>query len=279
MNNIHIASGRMYTIGDISRICGIPASKLRYYDSRGVIRPCRIDESNGYRYYDDEAIMQMSLLKYYQDCGFKLRDIVKLMERMNLDNLDRMFTEHLHNLELMMVKIQKERDSIAAWQGLVRERQIVKEKGLAGVVRRKEYPEKRMIFSEPDYCGDVPLKVLAANVEMVNEIVGDKMSVGPLYIYFGDYYRTSVNDAALYIEPHPWEPDADNICELDGFEGLSLYVEGPFDDAGESVKKILEYSEKEGCELRGDLFERIVVDWWSTRNEEEFLVELIAPLK
>ncbi len=61
-----------YSIGEISRLCCVPISKLRYWDESGVIKPCFVDEESGYRYYDNETLLLISVLKYYQSCGFKL---------------------------------------------------------------------------------------------------------------------------------------------------------------------------------------------------------------
>ena len=59
-----------YSIGEISRLCAISASKLRYLDEKGVISPCFVDKETGYRYYDDDTLLQISVLKYYQNSGF-----------------------------------------------------------------------------------------------------------------------------------------------------------------------------------------------------------------
>ena len=45
-----------YNIGEISKICNVPISKLRYYDKIGVITPAFVDDDTGYRYYDNDTI-------------------------------------------------------------------------------------------------------------------------------------------------------------------------------------------------------------------------------
>ena len=46
-----------YTIGEISRLCDISISKLRYLDERGVLTPSFVDTETGYRYYDEETLL------------------------------------------------------------------------------------------------------------------------------------------------------------------------------------------------------------------------------
>ena len=64
-----------------------------------------------------------------------------------------------------------------------------------------------------------------------------------------------------------------------GFCALTCYHKGPFDHAEEAYEKIRAYARENALPLRGDSFERSVADWWSTTNEEEFLLEIICPTK
>ena len=42
----------MYLIGQFSKINRISVKRLRYYDKVGLLKPKKVDEFNGYRYYD-----------------------------------------------------------------------------------------------------------------------------------------------------------------------------------------------------------------------------------
>ena len=44
------------TIGEISKLTGVPISTLRYYDSEGIILPLYKDKKNNYRYYSEIQI-------------------------------------------------------------------------------------------------------------------------------------------------------------------------------------------------------------------------------
>ena len=110
-----------YSIGEISRLCYVPISKLRYWDESGVIKPCFVDEESGYRYYDNETLLLISVLKYYQSCGFKLREIKTLLQRMDLDHLEQLFDQHITVLNRQILGLTMQRDSILAWRDLIRE--------------------------------------------------------------------------------------------------------------------------------------------------------------
>jgi DNA-binding transcriptional MerR regulator len=42
-------------IGDFSRLSRVSVKTLRYYAELGLIKPVRVDEFTGYRYYDHNS--------------------------------------------------------------------------------------------------------------------------------------------------------------------------------------------------------------------------------
>jgi MerR family copper efflux transcriptional regulator len=70
---------RRYSIGQISRLVGLPTKTIRFYEVEKVIStPNRSD--NGYRYYSYKEIEELRLLKYARDLGLPLVEIKKLMK-------------------------------------------------------------------------------------------------------------------------------------------------------------------------------------------------------
>lgn len=61
-------------IGELSRITGVPASRLRFYERRGVL-PKVMRSGNGYRVYPDTAVKTLRLIDAAQQLGFSLNEI------------------------------------------------------------------------------------------------------------------------------------------------------------------------------------------------------------
>ena len=61
----------------LARRTGIAASALRYYETRGLLKPQR--NRAGQRRYPRSDIRQVSIVIIAQKCGFRLRDIKKLL--------------------------------------------------------------------------------------------------------------------------------------------------------------------------------------------------------
>ena len=65
----------MLTIGQMSKTCGVSVKTLHHYDRIGLLKPQRIDENSGYRYYDESQIPTMLLIGRLKRYGFSLSDI------------------------------------------------------------------------------------------------------------------------------------------------------------------------------------------------------------
>ena len=63
------------TIKDFSKLCGCNPQTLRYYDREGLLKPVKVDEWSGYRYYDEEQAIAFVKIKNLQKAGFSIDEI------------------------------------------------------------------------------------------------------------------------------------------------------------------------------------------------------------
>lgn len=108
----------MYKIGELSKIVDIPVRTLRYYDEFGILTPTQIDQFTGYRYYDDESILNIEMIKSLKSVNFTLHEIKEYM--LNKDekiffNKQKEIRNEIHFLEKKYKKvsmmIKKESDN------------------------------------------------------------------------------------------------------------------------------------------------------------------------
>ncbi|WP_336652388.1 MULTISPECIES: MerR family transcriptional regulator [unclassified Leucobacter] len=67
-----------YSIQQIARAAGTTSRTLRHYDSIGLVRPSRIG-SNGYRYYDDRALVRLQRVLLLRELGLGLDAIGEVL--------------------------------------------------------------------------------------------------------------------------------------------------------------------------------------------------------
>lgn len=61
-------------IGDLAKRAGIPTSRIRFYEGRGLLQPAARRE-NGYRDYPTSTIAALDFIERAQALGFSLKEI------------------------------------------------------------------------------------------------------------------------------------------------------------------------------------------------------------
>ncbi len=69
----------MYSVKELSTLAGVSVRTLHYYDQIGLLSPTR-SEHNGYRQYDDAALLRLQQILFYRELDFKLSDIKELLD-------------------------------------------------------------------------------------------------------------------------------------------------------------------------------------------------------
>ncbi|HSU47497.1 MAG TPA: MerR family transcriptional regulator, partial [Arthrobacter sp.] len=64
-------AGRDWSIQDVARLAGTTSRTLRHYDDIGLLKPSRVG-SNGYRYYDGAALLQLQRILLLRELGLGL---------------------------------------------------------------------------------------------------------------------------------------------------------------------------------------------------------------
>ena len=66
-------------IGEIADFFGLSHKAIRLYEKKGIIKPAKIDEATGYRYYTADQVKQLNALIELKSLGFSLIEIKELL--------------------------------------------------------------------------------------------------------------------------------------------------------------------------------------------------------
>ena len=92
----------MMTIKEMSKLTGVSARALRYYDEIGLLTPTGKSEA-GYRLYDEEALFVLQQILYFRELDIPLKTIKEIIENPALDR------NHVLRLQKSMLTAEKER--------------------------------------------------------------------------------------------------------------------------------------------------------------------------
>ncbi|KJK02405.1 MerR family transcriptional regulator [Burkholderiaceae bacterium 26] len=65
-------------IGELARLSGVAASRIRFYEASGLLQPAE-RHSNGYREYAPESVTRLEIILRAQSAGFSLEEIRALL--------------------------------------------------------------------------------------------------------------------------------------------------------------------------------------------------------
>lgn len=126
----------LYRIGEFSKLTGIPIRTLRYYDSIDLFKPSEVDLFTSYRYYKEEQVKDLELIKELKEVGFTLEEI-----RDNWNNFSEAL--FLKRKEKLLEEIELKNEAIKKTDIL---RSKLKEGKIIDKIIDKETIKKKSIF-------------------------------------------------------------------------------------------------------------------------------------
>lgn len=66
-----------YTIGKFAKLTGVSTKTLIWYDNIGLLKPDKVNQINGYRYYTNESLKKIFSIKFLQSMDFTINQIMK----------------------------------------------------------------------------------------------------------------------------------------------------------------------------------------------------------
>jgi len=92
-----------WSIQQVAKLAGTTSRTLRHYDDIGLLRPARIGH-NGYRYYDQAALLRLQRILLLRELGLGLSQIADVLAREDSE---------VHALESHLAWLRQEQDRLA----------------------------------------------------------------------------------------------------------------------------------------------------------------------
>jgi DNA-binding transcriptional MerR regulator len=73
-----------YTVKQLSQLADVSVRTLHYYDEIGLLGPSWLAE-NGYRYYDEDAVLRLQQILFYRELKFSLKEIISILDQPEFD--------------------------------------------------------------------------------------------------------------------------------------------------------------------------------------------------
>lgn len=270
---------KLFSIGEVSKICNISTKALRFYDKIGIISPDMICKENSYRYYNKETLLTVPVVKYYKQMGFKLEEMQGLVEGNTYYYLEQNFRNKIEQLRFQEQQIHNSYVAVKDWYELIQEAKMVRENDVHDIAV-KYIPAVTYCCLEQDFDYNYMESVI--NIEWTNYLEEAENEITGAVILkfdsFEDKMKGNCRRATIMQEAiHPCS-DCMNRQVYGGFMAASVYHIGNLDTIDEEYERILTWAEKKGYKCGKESYERYVVDYWTTRDPDEFVTEVNVPI-
>jgi DNA-binding transcriptional MerR regulator len=241
----------MIRIGDFSKLSRVTVKTLRYYDEVGLLKPARVDNFTGYRYYTFEQLPRLNRILALKDLGFSLEEIGQFLAN--------------------TLTVEQMRGMLKLRQAEIRQRVQDETERLARVESRLRHIEQEEFMSKYDVVIKQvePLKVLALRGvvptppdqgQLWHEL-GDYLvkhhiqPVGPcLSLYHDDEYKEKDWDIEVCepIEGNLPETQRVKVRELAGTATMAYVIHhGPFVTIGQAYEALMKWISENNYHIVG----------------------------
>ena len=265
---------KLYSIGEVSKICNVSKKALRFYDEIGIISPDMVSESTHYRYYSRKSLLNLTIVKYYKQMGFKLEEMRSLLNCEEYRIIERGFLEKINELQDEQMAVNIKLTSVTDWYHLLVEAQTVIENDVRDV-SVKFIPPKEFGYMDQDYIEDDMEAIINLDWTDYLESIGNDITgaVSIAYPSWRDRLSGACQKMRIMQEMIlPAKPE--QLVQMGGEMMLSCYHIGPHETIGETYAKMEQYAEEHGYKLAEDSWERYVTDCWTTNNTDMYVTEV-----
>lgn len=271
-----------YQIGEVSKLCNISIKTLRYYDEIELLIPEKTDLHSGYRYYSNKQLTLVLVIKHFKEAGFSLKEIKQLLGRENLEYNKTKIKEKCKEIDDKINDLirMKEKLNFCLYEGKKQEH-TKKE----AQIEIKYIPETYIAYlRSPGVISVDEFTIKYCRLMSLIEKNKFHTTKNVMALYYNSCIEFENNDKQEYdIEVCAQVSETKEIPGLvrkfGGFKAVSSIHYGSYDNMIEVYRKMIEYINKNGYEMCGPAIDNYIVDIISTCDENNYVTELLIPIK
>lgn len=267
----------MLSIGTFSKISYVTPHTLRYYDEIGLLKPVKVNDTNGYRYYEAAQLETILLINKLKTYHLSLEEITEILKAPEDDRLLLMLMKQKH--QEMNQTLYHLTDTLNQIEQDIRrlERGISIMSYLAKIeVKLIETKPQNILFirkmmSTKDY--GLYLSQLFQTIEQEKlTVTGNPMTI---FHHAGEEFNPECYDNEIAI---PVKEAVKGTRELPGGLCAAITLNGPYTELPSVYAKLQQYVEKEKYIAGSEAYEVYVTDPGITAPDKN-ITEIYLPVR
>lgn len=281
---VKIKSKQKLSIGEMAKLCNVSIKALRHYDTKGLLKPSYIDPLTNYRYYTEQQILAVMIIKEYKSLNFTLEEIKTANQDGVQALLDRLKYK-LMETNKQITELTYVRDRISEYVkafGADSLHQQANVKSTDSDFSLKKIPEYDVVFIR--YKSKHNPSMMLERYRQLSELMDSSgiYKIGPLMAVFHDDYKNfDYNNADIEVccavignnEQYSY------IRKFGGYWAVTGLHNGPYDSLIDTYRRAINWIEDNNLLYLGPAVERYIIDAVSTRDISKYVTEVILPVK
>lgn len=267
----------MYRIGEFSKLTKTTIKTLHYYDEVGLVKPHRVDDENGYRYYTTAQLIQIHQILSLRQAGLSISEIQDIMSGNDRKEILR---GKQAELEQELVQVQ---------------RRIARVNHILQHMKEDYFMEYQAIIKELPACIVYSKRFILPNYDALFEIIpkiGEEVSqanpelkcANPEYCFLVDhdveYKEKDINVEFCEAVTAYGNPVGDiTFKEISAVDAVCVMHRGSYNDLGKAYAFAFQFIEENGYEIADSPRESHIDGIWNKETEDEWLTEIQIPVK
>ncbi len=104
---------QLISIGEMSKISGLPVSKLRYYHDIGLLEAAEVDLVTNYRYYKRSQLYDVNFITSWRNLDFSIEEIANIKNNSNMDLIIDLYNKKEEEIVKKIESLRKSKSSIS----------------------------------------------------------------------------------------------------------------------------------------------------------------------
>lgn len=236
-----------YQIGDFSIISRLSIKTLRYYHECGLLEPAFIDETSGYRYYDQNCLERVKIINELKELDFPLKDIKEILDHCQDDA--ELISYALKKSEEIQEKIERYEQMQKKLEAFISQSRQVEEEQIRmnQEIIIKEIPE--MLIASIRFKGKY--QEVSGVFRSLFKNYGRYCNGAPFSLYYDNDYKEDGADIEACVPVRTTvESEGVKCRKLAGGKAVTVVHHGTYETLGQSYQVIFDHLNENNRQIR-----------------------------
>jgi len=254
------------SIQEFSKLSGVEASTLRYWDELGLFSPLMRNPDNNYRYYSTVQLLALNFVTTLSELEIPLKTIAELREGREPENLLDLLEKQEKLMDMEMRNLRLRYSIIHARRELINIGAKIDESEIS-VCSKEEIP--MFLWQRNEYQeGDTFIQPLAGNINWTTENhINLSFPVGGFYDNMESFAKAP-NRPDHFISI---DPIGTHIQKAGDY--LVGYVRGYYGDVGDLPERMITYAKEHSLYITGPVYVVYLFDEFCTKDPSRYLAQ------